>query len=132
MLTTAITNENIRTFDHVFQQVLVVAPHLAFAVFVLLLDGDKATWYSAPRYFKNVVIILCAYHATQNFKRRLGCLCKDGKDNVLLPLANKVRWIQCQENDCGKWGKISHDAVIPTDFTITFVTCECPQDETCQ
>ena len=51
LVASAITSKNIRTFDHIFEHVIHVAPHLATDVFVLLLDSDKATWNSARKYF---------------------------------------------------------------------------------
>lgn len=52
-------------FAHTFDLVLEVAPQLATDVFVLLLDGDRATWQAAKHKFKNVVIVLSLFHARE-------------------------------------------------------------------
>ena len=132
---TALTNENIKTFDHIFKLVLQVAPHLATAVFVLVVDGDKAVWNSAREHFKGVIIILCLYHAGENIKKHFGCLCKIGVLNGSLTEKNKIKWIQCQENDCGQWRKLLNENIIPTKYScssIEFVTCGTPQDPSCE
>lgn len=50
----AITNEDCRTFEFIFDFVLTLIPQLSTASFVLLVDGDRATWLAARNKFLKV------------------------------------------------------------------------------
>lgn len=50
----AITKEDIRTFEFIFDYTLQICPQLSTSVFVLLVDGDRATWAAARKKFQKV------------------------------------------------------------------------------
>jgi CW-type Zinc Finger len=140
-VSSGIVSEDALTFAHTFDLVLEVAPQLATDVFVLLLDGDRATWQAAKHKFRNVVIVLCLFHASENMKKRFGPLCRSGRgvtnsstvDNANPSLS---RWIQCQNPDCSKWRKLPDNVDYPVEFHCAEVTwsansinCDTPQDE---
>ena len=50
----AITNEDCRTFEFIFDFILTLCPQLSTAAFVLLVDGDRATWLAARNKFLKV------------------------------------------------------------------------------
>lgn len=141
-MSSGIVSEDALTFAHTFDLVLEVAPQLATDIFVLLLDGDRATWQAAKHKFKNVVIVLCLFHASENMKKRFGPLCRSGRgvsqsstDDITN--ASPSRWIQCQNPSCNKWRKLPESIEYPVEFHCTGVTwspnsidCDTPQDET--
>ena len=109
---------------------------MATAVFVLLLDGDKATWNSARKKFQGCKIVLCAFHAAENMKKRFGPLCKKNLSLSEDPTIAS-RWIQCQNSGCEKWREIKENDNFPLNFIcdtsgIHGVTCETPQDSSCE
>ena len=109
---------------------------MATAVFVLLLDGDKATWNSARKKFQGCKIVFCAFHAAENMKKRFGPLCKKNL-SLSEDLAIASRWIQCQDSGCEKWCEIKENDNFPLNFTcdtsgIHGVTCETPQNSSCE
>lgn len=63
LVAAAITKEDSRTFEFIFDFVLTVCPQLSAVFFVLLLDGDWATWLAARNKFQRVwyliIFILC-------------------------------------------------------------------------
>lgn len=54
LVAAAITKEDARTFEFIFDFVLTICPQLSSAVFVLLVDGDRATWLAARVKFEQV------------------------------------------------------------------------------
>jgi hypothetical protein len=76
VVTAGITHEDGHTFKHIFDLVLFLFRELEDSIFVLLLDGDRATWQAAKTCFPNCVIILCLYHASVNMKKRMGPACR--------------------------------------------------------
>ena len=139
-MSSGIVSEDAHTFGHTFDLVLEVAPQLATDVFVLLLDGDRATWQAAKQKFENVVIILCLFHASENMKKRFGPICRSfrgaSQSSTNDSPPNLSRWIQCQNSACCKWRKLSDSVEYPSEFYCTEVTwsansidCDTPQDE---
>ena len=140
-MSSGIVSEDAHTFGHTFDLVLEVAPQLATDVFVLLLDGDRATWQAAKQKFQNVVIVLCLFHASENMKKRFGPICRSFRgvgqsstDDIGNP--SQLRWIQCQNSACCKWRKLPDSLEYPEVFCCTEVTwsansinCDTPQDE---
>ena len=53
----AITNEDSRTFEFIFDFVLTLCPQLSTVAFVLLVDGDRATWLAARNKFQKVLYL---------------------------------------------------------------------------
>ena len=142
LVSSGIVSENALTFAHTFDLVLEVAPQLATDTFVLLLDGDKATWQAAKHKFRNVVIVLCLFHASENMRKRFGPLCKNctrkntTQSSTSDDTANVEQWIQCQNPECNKWRKLKEVSEYPTAFvcsdvddSVTPCTCDTPQDE---
>ena len=142
LVSSGIVNEDALTFAHTFDLVLEVAPQLAIDPFVLLLDGDRATWQAAKHKFRNVVIVLCLFHASENMKRRFGPICRNcpRKNNTQSSTAdettNVVRWIQCQSPECNKWRKLKEKTEYPStfvcsevDYTAKLYDCDTPQDD---
>jgi hypothetical protein len=64
--------EDGRTFEFILDFLVTLCSYLATKKFVLLVDGDRALWLAARIRFLCVIIILCAYHASENFRKRLG------------------------------------------------------------
>ena len=134
-------SEDTATFAHTFDLVLEVVPQLATDVFVLLLDGDSATLQAAKHKFRNVVIVLCLFHASENMRKRFGPLCRNyqsGNRNSTNSSAEAqpTRWIQCQNSDCNKWRQLAEGADYPTQFCCSdmtmnraVITCDILQDE---
>ena len=142
LVSSGIVSEDALTFAHTFDLVLEVVPQLAIDPFVLLLDGDRATWQAAKHKFRNVVIVLCLFHASENMKKRFGPLCKNCpvKKNAQSSSAddttNVVRWIQCQSPECNKWRKLKVETEYPSafvcseaEYTATPCDCDSPQDD---
>jgi hypothetical protein len=50
----AITNEDCRTSEFIFDFVLTICQQLSTTAFVLLVDGDRATWLAARNKFLKV------------------------------------------------------------------------------
>jgi hypothetical protein len=50
----AITSEDCRTFEFISDFVLTICPQFSTAVFVLLFDGERATWLAARNKFPKV------------------------------------------------------------------------------
>ena len=125
LVAAGITKEDMETFNFIFEFAVAQFPKLREEVFVLLLDGDRAAWAAAKKSFKNVVIILCVYHATENMKKRFGPLCQSNRK-----AEKEKKWIQCQNELCQKWRILEENINIPDDFMC--VTCDLPQDESCE
>ena len=53
----AITHEDSRTFEFIFDFVLTLCPQLSTVAFVLLVDGDRATWLAARNKFQKVLYL---------------------------------------------------------------------------
>jgi hypothetical protein len=58
----AITNEDCRTSEFIFDFVLTICQQLSTTAFVLLVDGDRATWLAARNKFQ---FILMEYNRVQ-------------------------------------------------------------------
>ena len=55
LVAAAIGNEDTRTLEFIFDFVNSVCPQLITDVFVLLVDGDRATWLAARNKFEKVL-----------------------------------------------------------------------------
>ena len=142
LVSSGIVSEDALTFAHTFDLVLEVAPQLATDAFVLLLDGDRATWQAAKHKFRNVVIVLCLFHASENMRKRFGPLCRNcpRKNNTQSSTddntTNAVQWIQCQSPECNKWRRLKDGTEYPCAFVCSDVDCvatpcdcDTPQDD---
>lgn len=58
LVAAAITREDSRTFEFIFDFVLLICPQLSTSQFVLLVDGDRATWLAARTKFLKVSIYM--------------------------------------------------------------------------
>jgi hypothetical protein len=129
MSSSLITHEDIETFEFEIDVLLTKYPYLADDKFVLIVDGDRAKWHAARAKFKNVTIIVCLYHMSENIKAHFGPMCKrsakskqstaskeaatteDGaidENAALSPAKIDLEsdcWIQCEA--CEKWRKVS-------------------------